>query len=143
MARVKQFGYQFCISTTGSLVGMILTVQLINASTTIRVIDLWGLLLANFLIILLVQMIYGAESHSRLSNGIRIGLHYIGTLAILFTIAYKLQWLEIDKGKNILPFGGIISIIYLLAAIMITISGYHTSNEINEALNRYKNRKIK
>ena len=140
MERIKQFIHQFCISTTGSLIGMIITVQFINPSTRLRLIDLWGLVIANFLIIGLLQVLFIIESSSKWGSTIRFILHYLGTMAILFGIAYKLQWLGIDQNQNRLFYGGVISIIYFIARILIIKYSYDTSKEINQALMRYQNR---
>lgn len=145
MSRVKQFIQQFCASVTGALLGMILSTGLLNEGSiynvTFRLIDLLGLLFASFWITLLLQIIYAKESDSKMINWIKIILHYVGTLIILFFIANKLEWIGINENKNILTFAGIVTGIYIIVWAMIVQVNYQTSKQINEALTRYKNRK--
>ncbi|MBE6023574.1 MAG: DUF3021 family protein [Cellulosilyticum sp.] len=143
MTRITEFIYQFCASTTGSLIGMIVTVQIGNPLTNIRVVDLLGLIFANFLIVLLTQIVSGIESTSRLGDRMKYMVHYIGTVIILCFFAHKLEWIQLSNYKVVALFAGIILIIHLAVSGFYELSSRRTSKEINEALISYQQKQIK
>lgn len=137
MNRIKQGFQQFCISTTGSLIGILITNQVINHKVVVRHQDLWALMLACFLIILVGQIIYAKESHSKKGYWAKIILHYLTALIILFGIGRRMEWLGLEKNQNIFFFGAVVTIIYMIVLCVSVSWNYQTSKRINEALGRY------
>lgn len=141
MDKYKLWINGFCTTTTGSLIGMLVTVELMQPHLMIRRIDLWGLILANILILLWEQVAYYKAGHSKIEFWVRLLVHYIGTMIILYGIAIHLHWLGLERGENILLYGSVITMIYGVVSAMIIRGSYQTSKAINEALSKYQKRK--
>ena len=131
----------FSLSSTGSLIGMILSIVLFQRGVAVRVGDLVGLLVANFFIIGLSNVLYGDEKNSKLENTIKIGIHYIATVLILYGIGRKLQWVRLDLNENIVPYIAIITMIYIGVCVISYSGNYQTSKKINKALSEYQNKR--
>ena len=145
MDTVKEFINRFCVSVTGSLIGMIISVsiQITSPIGYMRIIDLWGLLGANLLIILVSQIMDQKETTSKREGKIKQFVHYLCTLGILSFIAHKLEWIKLDEFKNVLIFSGVIFIIHTAVSGILYWNVYKTSKDINHALSRYQQRQIK
>lgn len=143
MNRLKILFQSFCITTTAALFGMILSLEIINRQVTVRLIDLWGLMLAAFLIMFWYEVVYHYLEGIHIGNWTRNILHYIGTSFILIEIGRKLEWLGLQENKNVIVFWGIITFIYIIACKLITCYNNKLSKDINEALERYREDKEK
>lgn len=138
MNKLKQFITNFCISTTGSLIGMLLSMKLLQNSTIIRMKDLVALLVANFLIIGSAYILYNEEINYKRENYMRCIMHYIITTMILYFTGRELEWLGLHKNQNVLPYIGIITVIYIGVILVSMNQNYQTSKKINKALTKYQ-----
>lgn len=141
MDKFKHFIVRFCISTTFALIGMLVSILLFQRDTNIRIIDIMGIMVASFLIIGLSYVFYEDKGKSRLENSIKIFIHYVATVLILYIVGRRLQWLRLDLNHHILSFIGIVTLIYGGVWFITTSANYKTSKKINEALGEYQKRR--
>ena len=138
MEKLKAFFQSFCVITTGALLGMIISLELIDHQIRVRVIDLCGLMIISFLAIVLKCTVRVLGERIRNFDKVGSVVHYIGTMGILILIGKKLEWIGLDQNRHIVTFFIIITFIYAMVLLVRKIIDYRTSQNINDALQHYR-----